>query len=186
MSAQERKQKNKYRVPISQVFKKGFANKWLEGPDTWMKLGDGVLSKQGKELVSEDPDLSKETLHRLSLLQHCELADIPFTFDIDKDNQTGNDIGLALLSSCIKDNPTATWAEITARYSAIRRYPFLETAIALKALAKEEGLFYYAEGTKIPTPWHPRKCRFELRNISRKTSIATEWDLLSMESGIDI
>lgn len=167
------------RIPVARTFKKGYSQKWLMGEETWQCLGDDVLSKQGKVLVSEDPDLSIETLRRLALLQDGTMVEIPFTFgagDPDKDN----DIGIALLSTCIKDNLSATWAELIARYAAIRRYPFLETAIALKALDEQRGLYYFADGTQLPTLWHPRKARMQPGDIVRNANLEDEWDLLAV------
>lgn len=168
------------RVNTARVYTQGKGTEWLTGESTWTSLGEEILSNRGKMIVSEDPDLTIDTIRRLLMLQNGDLFDVPFSFGNPDDDESEENIGLALLSSCIKDNKDATWAEIVARYAAIRRCPFLETAIALKRLEKESGgLFYYETGTKMKTKWWPKRARMLSSDIGKKADLDSEWDLLA-------
>lgn len=105
--------------------------------ETWNELGDDLLSKEGKRIVSEDPDLKEETIQRLRETEHPKKNKRVFYFN----EANGRNIGLAALSMCIKANPYACMGELVARYSAMRKIPYIYTAEALNDLRKENDGF---------------------------------------------
>lgn len=184
-----------HRISSAHIYKKGKHNKWLMGEEVWSELGDEMLSEEGKKLVAADPDLSEITLRRLLLLQgYTTQENFRNTFaklsqDEESDdrifeaNERAQDVSFALLSLCIKDDLSATWAEIVARYAAIRRTPFLETALALKALVASQGsFFYYADNGDQIIPWTPRKAPVKRGSMDRNTDLESEWGLLASKN----
>lgn len=186
------KTKDNGRVSSARVYKNGKQNQWLDGEEVWTELGEEMLSTEGKKLVAADPDLSEITLRRLALLQGYTFQDVPNPFaaieeDADEDtfekHERAQDVSFALLSLCIKDDLSANWAEIVARYAAIRRTPFLETAMALKEMFEENGSFFYYVGSGSQTiPWSPRKAPAKRGTMDRDTDLDSEWGLLASKN----
>lgn len=127
----------------------------MAGANVWMKLRADLLSKEGKEIVSADPDLSEETIRALLALLPEDRPKYEFYFYDDDEFDTG----LTLVSSCIKDNLDASMAELVARYADMRRVPFAIAAEALNKLRKTKGLTYFKKiddtrYTKVK--WEPK------------------------------
>lgn len=184
------------RIHKNGVYKGVTDQRRLRGKELWEKLDDRILSKEGKALVTADPNLTPVTLNRLFQLQGGKLTDIctffgeapPASEEGEKEPKTAreaklekSDVGLAMLSCCIKDNLDATWAEICARYAATRRLPFLEIAIKLKELDKTHELRYYDDESKEPVIWHPKRASGPRRDLALKrvTNISDDWDEIS-------
>lgn len=159
----------------------------LVGKETWECLHDNLLSQEGKEIVSSDPNLSPPTLNKLYKLQGGQLQEVPTYFGPEtpegdfepvEDEKKDTDVGLAVLSAIIKMAPYATWAEFVARYAAIRRMPFLEIAVLLKDLDRKSGLHYYDEETGNPILWRPTMASTNRRDVQlqKTVPIADEWD----------
>lgn len=159
-------------------FGDGMSRLWrTEGRRVWQRLEKGLISKYEKSLVAADQDLCDATLEKMvearggpGGLKHIEWnfgrpGDPPCKgkgggkrksrrkgMDAEEEIE---DIGWATLSHCIKQDRNATWAEIVARYSILRREPFLETALLLRDLQQTEGLFYFDDTTSEPIKWSP-------------------------------
>lgn len=183
------------RVSSSHIYKDGQQNVWLTGEAVWSELNEQILSEEGKKLVAADPDLSEVTLRRLALLQNFNMKEIKPPFgqiqDIEENGSekldpdiVEHEVSFALLSSCIKDDLAATWAEFVARYAAIRRTPFLETAMALKALYIFQGnkFFYYMNNGKQMIPWSPNKAKVKRGTMDREMDLQSEWGLLASKN----
>lgn len=125
----------------------------LLGTNAYLSLSNAILSKKGKEIVRKDPNLSEFTLMKLLELQKGVLKEVRFYFGEPGYGEM-QDVGCALLSTCIKDNPQSTWAEIVGRYADMRRCPFLEIAFGLKKFHEEYGMGYYNK-EKRWIPWTP-------------------------------
>ena len=119
----------------------------------YLELAPNILSSEGKKIVSKDPNLSKETIKKLLALQGGTLTDVSFNFGLPGWGED-NDVGCALLSSCIKDNFQSTWAELVGRYADMRKKPFLEIAIGLKRFHEEQWLAYYNQKHEL-VRWAP-------------------------------
>lgn len=132
-----------------------YAYRSKSGPKLWVTLSSDMLSEDGKIIVSMDPDLGTETLHRLQRTEPQTKRQYKFSFGIDDVGE--GTAGLANLSSCIKDNLNQTMAELVARYAMIRDMPFLVTATALDKLRNTHGFIYYssAESGFRPISWQP-------------------------------
>lgn len=109
----------------------------------WEQLPKRLLSPEGCEIVSRDPNLSASTLKTLNKTEkpylEGNLAEShEWYFDIRED---GSDISAVLLASCINDNVNACMAEIVARYAGVRRLSFLEVANKLCELRREGRLY---------------------------------------------
>ena len=124
-----------------------------KGPETWLLLRPQILSESGKEIVSEDPNLTPDTMQMLLEAYNNEISDVIFYFGLDDES----DIGLTVISMCIQENLDASFAELVARYADTRGTPFLETAIALHKLRREEGLYVHSRKDNIPgvRMWFP-------------------------------
>lgn len=79
-------------------------------------------------------------------------GDVKFYFG---QNDPTDDVGLALLSMCINENPKASMAELVARYAATRNIRFTDAAVALLNLKKENGLIRYRNGYGSKIRWEP-------------------------------
>lgn len=127
-------------------------NDRLTGPETWRSLSKNILSSEGKDIVSADPNLSDSTIEKLLALGTV-FKGSKFSFG----EEQADDIGITTLSSCINDNPKATLAEVVGRYAEVRNTTFVETAIAIKELAASKGLkrYIHPEGRPVLVDWHP-------------------------------
>lgn len=110
------------------------------GAASWLNLPPSILSKEGKELVTQDPNLSPDTIQELKELERTDLSDYTFYFS---DKEKKSDIGLATLSMCISENPYATMAEIVARYADTRNIPYAHAAFVLDAIRRLTGFTLY-------------------------------------------
>lgn len=104
----------------------------------WQRLPTRLLNERGKRIVNADPDLREETVSAL-LRVHPPKGTYRFYFGNNDDCDVGA-VGLAL---CIGDNLQATMAELVARYAAMRKVPFTDTALAVLEQYHNRGLFYY-------------------------------------------
>lgn len=145
--------------------------------DTWNLLNPSILSEEGKKIVSEDPDLGEKTIRKLLDLGMDESDGINLFLEPEDGSEKLAGIGMALISTCIKDNPYATWAEFTARVAATYRFPFLATALALQRYMEEhEGFIMYKSSSHIPVQWQPRRAHIEKSDFSREAKIEEYWD----------
>lgn len=128
------------------------------GPNSWLNLSENLLSKKGKKIVSDDPDLGPDTIQELKSIEKTDLSDYSFFF-YDTGDKRSSDIGLAVLSMCIRENPYATMAEIVARYSDTRGIPFVHVATVLDVFRKKERFVMYVRDhdglTYKAVKWHP-------------------------------
>ena len=92
----------------------------------WQRLPARLLNDRGKRIVNADPDLREDTVSAL-LCVHPPKGTFQFYFGNNDDCDVGA-VGLAL---CIGDNLQATMAELVARYAAMRKVPFTDTALAV-------------------------------------------------------
>ena len=79
------------------------------GPNSWLNLSASLLSKEGKAIVTSDPDIQRGTIEALQALEPTNMDEYPFYFS---DDEKESDIGMATLSMCIRENPYATMAEL--------------------------------------------------------------------------
>lgn len=117
----------------------------------WYKV---VQSSKELKIIDADPDLHDETIEKLQALRETPAQPIPLLFGVPGFGDE-NDIGLAIFSICIKLNPEASFAEITARYAEVKKTGFLETALALKEFNKANNFMYYNDRHE-PIIWLPR------------------------------
>lgn len=154
------------------------------GAALWNSLSNEILNKEGKEIVSVDPSLSIATLKKL--IETCnrplELEKYDCMFGDSDNPEDFSDIGSTLLSSCIRDNLSATRAELVARFASIIGIPFIETAIMIMEREQSpDGLFLYdlSTGERIRwTPKEPSPHKIYPKSFAQKTDITNEWDLL--------
>lgn len=143
------------------------------GAEVWLSLPDSLLNKEGKRIVSDDPNLCFETMKKL-LEAHPPEGDHPFYF---VDDNGGPGIGITSISTCIDDNPTQSMAELIARYADLRHVPFTDTALACLSLYKKNGSVFthytcvngiYRSESWSPTPiafMKPPKKKRSQKNI---------------------
>lgn len=144
--------------------------------ETWNLLNPSILSEQGKKIVSEDPNLSDKTMKKLLDLNDGVVGTINLYIDEDDAGERLSSVARALVSTCIKDNLFATWAEFTARIASIYRFPFLEVAIALKAYKSKHGAFvYFQDGTCYPIQWEPKMAHIDESDFVRETVLDEDW-----------
>ena len=95
------------------------------GANSWLNLPNSLLSAEGKRLVTDDPDLSAQTIEMLRKLEPTEAERFGSYYFSEEGNTS--DIGLATLSMCIRDNPSATMAELVPDMQTceISRLPML-------------------------------------------------------------
>lgn len=140
-------------------------------PDAnWKSLRPAILSAEGKRIVDADPNLSDETMELLresesgverkdgNKMLSCDPSQYSFNFGL---NPGDNTTGLTTLSSCIKDKPDATMANLVTRYADLRNIPFYVVAIEIKRLQRERGLFCYASHDSrgfAKIAWKPCLC----------------------------
>ena len=93
----------------------------------WLQLPVRLLNERGKRVVSADPDLRKETMEALMRV-HPPKGCYEFYFG---NHDFESDVGATGLAMCIADNPLANMAELVARYAAMRKIPFTDTALAV-------------------------------------------------------
>ena len=124
------------------------------GMAAWATLNNKLLSAEGKAIVNKDPDLSDKTVEKLLKLLPEDAEKHEFYLSSD----AGSDIGLAVVSMCIKDDLNSTMAEVVGRYCDYRGVSFAETAAALNELKKTNGLFYYVrkKHSFSAVNWEPR------------------------------
>jgi hypothetical protein len=127
------------------------------GPAAWLALPEDILCTAGKCLVSEDPDLSADTINKLSALHPPDFKKYTFNF-----GRETSDVGLTVLAGCIKEHQNGSLAEIIAAYSSLRKVPFVDTAIAVLELMEENnGVLKFFETIGFDRPafvekeWHP-------------------------------
>lgn len=146
-----------------------------EGKLSWERLGDGLISPYERSLVAADQNLCDSTVQRMVEARNGETKrEIKWHFgepEAGKRN-SNDDIGWAALSYCIKQDRNATWAEIVARYALLRRIPYIDAALCLKQIHKEQGLFYFDDVTSAPVKWTPRPAYRERVNLQN------DWDVL--------
>ncbi len=147
-----------------------FSKKRYKGSETWLRMPNSLLSKEAKMIISNDPNLSDTTMQALSLLQNGEIKRIPFYFG-KEDFGEESDVGCALLSSCIKDEMRASWAEIIARYAALRKKPFVDMAFGLKEYHRKYGMFYFSK-EHTPISWSPMIVRVSPVTVSKQIALA--------------
>lgn len=128
-----------------------------KGAASWMGLKPAILSNAGKALVTEDPDLTDETIKQLVALEPSRPEDYKFYMGEDPEQC---EIGLAGISMCIKDNPYATMGEIVARYADMRDVPYAHTAVVLNRL-RQMGKFVvfmrnWDDEEYKAVPWSPQ------------------------------
>ena len=127
------------------------------GANSWLNLPNSLLSAEGKRLVTEDPDLSAQTIEMLRKLEPTEAERFGSYYFSEEGNTS--DIGLATLSMCIRDNPSATMAELVARYADLRNIPFAHVATVLSHVRYSTGFVRYVhdriDGTHRQIPWAP-------------------------------
>lgn len=128
------------------------------GPNSWLNLSTNLLSKEGKTLVTADPDIQRGTLAALQELEKTDIDDYPFYFSEDEKD---SDIGMATLSMCIRENPYATMAELVARYSDARNVPYAHVATVLTDIRRNTGFTMYlrnrGDNTFQAVAWSPAK-----------------------------
>lgn len=165
-------------------FRGGVSTLWRTGGRAvWERLGDSLMDPLERSIVAADPDLADSTLKKMVEIRGGKerLAVCNFHFDNPAPDDTtdrANDIGYPALSYCIKQDRNATWAEVVARYSLLRRIPFLETALALRDLWRREGSFVYFDSiTHVPVRWSPRMASLPRVDIDK------EWAALEQLQG---
>lgn len=125
------------------------------GEEVWLSLPERILNRAGKSIVSDDPNLSFETMQKLLEAQPPE-GHYPFYF---VDDNGGPGIGITSISICIDDNPDQSMAELIARYAELRHVPFTDTALACLALYKKNGNMFvhytYVGGIYRQEAWSP-------------------------------
>ena len=128
----------------------------------WLQLPARLLNVRGKRVVSADPDLRKETMEALMWV-HPPKGCYEFYFG-NKDFES--DVGVTALALCIDDNPLANMAELVARYAAMRKIPFTDTALAVLKQYHTYGLFYYVRKNfrhyPIKRRWFPNEAAIVL------------------------
>lgn len=165
--------------PWGKSFDSDTSKLWrTKGRTVWERLGKALISPAEKSLVAADPDLCQSTMDKMIALRGGmdQINPIKFFFSDpspEDASDRNDDIGYPTLSLCIKQDRNATWAEVVARYSILRRVPFLETAIALKELEKNGQLIYFDDGSKLPISWSPRS-----RHTTNEATVDDEWDTL--------
>ena len=110
------------------------------GPNSWLNLSTSLLSKEGKAIVTSDPDIQCGTIAALQALEPTNMDEYPFYFS---DDEKESDIGMATLSMCIRENPYATMAELVARYSDARNVPYAHVATVLNEIRRSTGFTMY-------------------------------------------
>lgn len=132
-----------------------------ESKPYWMRLPVSMLNERGKEIVSRDPDLSRQTIE---LLKTVHPPENKYKFYFGEDGDT--DVGLAALSMCVGDNVSASMAELVARYADLRHIPFVDTAIAVIHLHETTGIVHYDHsngfGETIKRIWKPSSRTFNV------------------------
>lgn len=126
------------------------------GVNSWLDLPNALLSPKGKMLVTEDPNLSPETIEALKAIEPTSPDRFGVYYFSDQSNMC--DIGLATLSMCIKENPSATMAELVARYADLRNIPYAHVAVVLSEMRNGPGFLRYIRGsdsTYRAVPWAP-------------------------------
>ncbi len=170
------------RVSITKVYKNDTTIR-TKGSKAWMDLDDRLMSPQEKELVKEDEDLRDDTIRELLRLKGpgSNKEQPEFFGSEGEDGKPESDIGIALLSSCIRDNKRATWAELCGRYAAIRGASFLETAIALKKLYRAQNGYFilYNDATREPNTWQPKPVGISRFDMRKTVNLNDEWAFLA-------
>ena len=127
------------------------------GVNSWLNLPNALLGLEGKKIVTEDPDLSPETLEALRALEPTSADQFGVYYFSEQNNAC--DIGLATLSMCIRENTSATMAELVARYADLRNIPYAHVATILSAMRYSTGFIRYvrnrSDSTYRAIPWSP-------------------------------
>ena len=110
----------------------------------WDSLPNTILNQAGKKIVSQDPELMDDTIEKLCSVMPPR-GTYQFTFGED---EHGPNISSSLLSMCIDENPSATLAELTARYALTKKICFTDCAIALAKLNSDRSIFHYVRTGK--------------------------------------
>ena len=128
------------------------------GPNSWLNLSGSLLTKEGKAIVTSDPDIQRGTIEALQALEPTNMDEYPFYFS---DDEKESDIGMATLSMCIRENPYATMAELVARYSDARNVPYAHVATVLNEIRRSTGFTMYlrnrGDNTFQAVQWTPAK-----------------------------
>ena len=125
--------------------------------DDERKYGWNILPTELIPLLRDDMTLSD---NRMRLM--CDADQEHAYFDVGHwatdPYDVQNNISLALISSCIKDDYNQTLGQLALRVAFLRRLPFLEVARHLTELCKQNKLGYFKkglEGEHYYTRWHP-------------------------------
>lgn len=94
-----------------------------------------ILCKEGKKIVSGDPDLGYETMKRL-VEAHPPKGNLNF-------DMSESGITLLVIGFCISQNTNATIAEVIGRYALLEKIPFTDAAIAILKYYSQHPWFTY-------------------------------------------
>lgn len=76
------------------------------GPNSWLNLSASLLSKEGKAIVTSDPDIQRCTIEALQALEPTNMDEYPFYFS---DDEKESDIGM-LPCPCVSGKiPMQPW-----------------------------------------------------------------------------
>lgn len=159
------------RMPIPNVPPIEWPRRVKTGPTAWLSLPDELLNDEGKTIVTEDPNLSPDTLKRL-IAAHPPIDGIEFLFG-DSGDEDDTDIGLTSISMCINENVDSSMAELVARYAEMRTCPFTNTAIAVLDLYRRRGLYRFVPDNNMynPVEWHPKSQMFVKPPSKKKPAV---------------
>ena len=125
------------------------------------------ITTKGRRIVRADPNIGKDTMAKLMLSEsrylakekNSRLAARSKEEIYDEEFLSSNELGLAHVSQCIREDLDQCKADLIAAYSDDRRLPFIIGAIYLDALLAKEGFFYYDYTVKlgyVRIQWAPR------------------------------
>lgn len=163
------------RVQFNRVFQNGNTSIRYIKSDAWNNLSPSLLSDEAKRIISEDPDLNPKTLKKLIDLNGGSVYQISLFLDEQTCDPKKAEVGRSLLSSCIKENINATWAEFVAHVVKLFRFPYIDTAVALRLYGQQHDFVYYANGSYRQIRWAPKKARIEDTDFARTSCMADDW-----------
>ena len=107
-----------------------------------------ILSKNGKKIISQDPNLSKNTLEMLLETEESMCKHNAFQRALNEDRQKlvneefydNNACGFAHLALCVKECIGKSFAELIDVFAEERDIPFILAALYIIALRDIEGL----------------------------------------------